>query len=272
MQERKYIFILVAIFFWAHTTIGFYREIIVSPAYAERMGIEILFEEIKSEKFGECLSITVMVNEGEGIIHLGGATVELNPEGNDYLSVPVQTEKEGTRTFIRYVCVSTQQLNNLRVILDDAMEALLNIASEVSYHQDNGYEFKRVDLCWQFQGEPEVFLLAHRFIKHPEIHKTKAFFEDESVNWWGREMKIRIYDKLRQKTKGEISGQVIRVEVELRHKKLRRLFCGDKSVPLTYIQIDRAYQIFREKNPPISAKIANQNHWDRQFNGSGRKK
>lgn len=49
----------------------------------------------------------------------------------------------------------------------------------------SGISFKRVDLCWQIKGRMHDFILAHRDMKHPEIHSLPEIYGQETIRWAG---------------------------------------------------------------------------------------
>jgi hypothetical protein len=87
---------------------------------------------------------------------------------------------------------------------------------------NSAFEIRRVDIAWQLKGRIQNFILGHWNLRHPEINKTARIYVDESIYWLGDEMLIRIYDKVLKDTKRP--GNIVRVEVELKKRKLHAEF------------------------------------------------
>lgn len=105
-------------------------------------------------------------------------------------------------------------------------------------------EFLRVDLCWQFVGDIKLFIASHRSIRHPQIRGLPFIKPDESL-WYGSgngSLRIRMYDKTREMT-GK-AGNIVRVEVVMRKKKLRMELNGNLS-PVTSLDFGACYQAYR---------------------------
>ena len=126
--------------------------------------------------------------------------------------------------------------------IDLALQKLDLLLDEVGDPLDNTRSFTRLDLVWQFRGDPGLFINAHRNCRHKNIRAEPLCYERGSLTWAGSQIRIRFYDKLRQMTKKP--GDVIRVEVQLRGSLLRERF-GSGS-PLMDLDFDECYKVYRQ--------------------------
>ena len=69
-------------------------------------------------------------------------------------------------------------------------------------------EFTRVDLVWQFKGNPSDFALAHCDCLHPMIRRPAIDYRNNGLRWEGSHLNILMYDKLLQQKK--MAGDVVR--------------------------------------------------------------
>jgi hypothetical protein len=119
--------------------------------------------------------------------------------------------------------------------IDLALQKLDLLLDEIGDPLDNTRSFSRVDLVWQFRGDPGLLINAHRNCRHKNIRADPLCSERGSLTWAGSQVRIRFYDKLRQMTKKP--GDVIRVEVQLRGSLLRERFGSD---------FDECYKVYRQ--------------------------
>lgn len=118
------------------------------------------------------------------------------------------------------------------------MDSILNLFSTVGNSERT---FRRVDLVWQFAGDPALYANAHRNCLHPMIRKPVVDYGNNGLAWNGSQVTIRMYDKLLEQTKN--TGNVIRVEVQLRGKKLRQVLAND--APVTKLDFATCYTRYR---------------------------
>lgn len=105
------------------------------------------------------------------------------------------------------------------------------------------FRFRRVDIAWQIRGSIKDFILAHWDLRHPEIDKCARIYVGESIYWLGDEMLIRMYDK-RLKDK-KMPGHIVRVEVELRKRKLDKEFPPEATVQ--NLTVAQCLRVLRKK-------------------------
>lgn len=103
--------------------------------------------------------------------------------------------------------------------------------------------FSRVDLVWHFPGNPQDFFLAHEKVRHPRVRKATVRYDGQSISWRGCNFAILMYDKSLEQNKR--SGDVVRVEVQLRGKRLRDCF-GIEDGQLTELDFDECYSVYRK--------------------------
>jgi hypothetical protein len=115
----------------------------------------------------------------------------------------------------------------------------------------SGRVFKRVDLVWQFQGNSVDFVAAHSHCRHPMMHDTPIEYGDTGLEWRGSKLKIKMYDKLLEQTKRP--GNVIRLEVELRGKRMKSLLANGAQV--TSLNFGTCYLTYRSIVQKFSTKL-----------------
>jgi hypothetical protein len=102
--------------------------------------------------------------------------------------------------------------------------------------------FTRVDLVWQFRGDPAAFIMAHRNCRHRSIRKEAGSFNNNSLFWQGAEMRVSMYDKVLEQTRKP--GDVVRVEVQLRGTRLKNALGDGEKVP--GLDLALCYSAYRE--------------------------
>jgi hypothetical protein len=125
--------------------------------------------------------------------------------------------------------------------LDNALELLQAKGDEIGNLTHSGHHFTRVDLVWQFRGDPARFVLAHRHARHPRIHSDPVQYASRSLALEGSEMRISIYDKTLERFKR--NGDVVRVEVQLRGDRLKEELGAKKRV--TKLDFSDCYRAYR---------------------------
>jgi hypothetical protein len=145
------------------------------------------------------------------------------------------------------------------------MCALLNEVLESGWSLSH---VTRLDLVWQFFGDPGEWVRAHRLLRHPKVRtRPTAEYQVASkivqdkvgvAEGWskvsgveyhgtsglvfqGREFLIRIYDKQRDESRSP--GRVVRVELQLRGQTLKELVdrCAGSSKYVGLDGKDRVY-------------------------------
>lgn len=135
----------------------------------------------------------------------------------------------------------------------NAFRRVDGILNSFSTSGRSGRIFRRVDLVWQFSGEPVLYANAHRNCFHPMIRKPVVDYGNNGLAWKGSQVTIRMYDKLLEQTKK--TGDVVRVEVQLRGKKLRQVLANDAPVAkldfvTCYIRYKSIVQKFQPQSVP----------------------
>lgn len=121
------------------------------------------------------------------------------------------------------------------------MDLLHEQASTLGRPEFEHFHFTRVDLVYQFRGDPAKFVLAHRHARHPRIRGKVHNYSDRSLVFKGSEMRITIYDKLREIT-GK-NGDVTRVEIRLGGRRLKEELGAGELV--TSLNFNTCYQAYR---------------------------
>jgi hypothetical protein len=125
--------------------------------------------------------------------------------------------------------------------LDAGLNLLFAKAAEIGRPTTDKFHFTRVDLVWQFQVDVPLFIQAHRNSRHSRIRIDPRLYEKRSLMFKGSEVKIRMYDKVREKFKRD--GNILRVEVELHGRRLMEELGGGEQV--TSLNFDLCYQAYR---------------------------
>jgi hypothetical protein len=135
--------------------------------------------------------------------------------------------------------------------IDVAVEAVDSILDRFSKITNARRVYTRVDLVWQFKGDPSLLYRAHRSCRHPMIRRTPIAYNNNGLEWRGSGLKILMYDKLLQQA-GR-NGNVIRVEVQFRGVRLRKLLGNSQTV--TNLRFRRCYSTFRRIIKKFSPKL-----------------
>ena len=185
--------------------------------------------------------------------------------GFTYEHRPTGLRATGDEHEIRWIEVSLPRLlfgHNGSLItsqehIDQAMRALSGLLRQIGTQLTALRYFTRVDLVWQFSGDPAAFIAAHRSCKHRSIRKEAGSFNNNSLFWQGSDMRVSMYDKALEQT-GQ-KGDVVRVEVQLRGKRLKRELRDDEYSNVTGLDFYDCYQAYRRIllgfNPPSLPKI-----------------
>jgi hypothetical protein len=125
--------------------------------------------------------------------------------------------------------------------LDAALDLLCSKAGQLGTSCTTDSRFTRVDLVWQFKGDPAQFIQAHRVGRHPRIYSDPIRYEARSLALKGSELRISIYDKRLEQC--GLNGDVVRVEVQLKGRLLREQL-GDGDA-VTHLDFNACYQAYR---------------------------
>jgi hypothetical protein len=187
------------------------------------------------------------------------------PENRD---IRVRVVQAGQQQYITAVETSIPKVafgNNVRVLETEeefewAFGKLINQLDAIS--SKDGFELTRVDLGWNYRGKPLEFFLAHEHLNHPMVRKAVASYIEPWENsriivtrdnatrtgleWQGSKIRIRFYDKTKDAKKLGHTEQLIRVEVQLRGKLLRKLLGGNEKQPVHKLLWGKCYPVFRD--------------------------
>jgi hypothetical protein len=126
--------------------------------------------------------------------------------------------------------------------IEAALAKLDSRIEEITCRPLCGRIFSRIDLVWQFEGDAQSFLIAHKNCLLPGIRKVPSIYPSESLFWRGSQLKCRMYDKSKQQT-GK-PGSVVRVEFQLQGQKLKKEFNGNL-LPVSSLNFDQSYAVYR---------------------------
>lgn len=126
--------------------------------------------------------------------------------------------------------------------IDSAFRRVDRILDRFSTGSNHGREFSRVDLVWQFKGDPKVFANAHRDSRHPMIHRSAIDYGGNQLVWQGSKLRIGMYDKVLEQTRKR-TGDVMRVEIQLRGDRLRKVF--GLTTAMTHLDFLESYRTYR---------------------------
>jgi hypothetical protein len=127
--------------------------------------------------------------------------------------------------------------------LDNALCRTLRIVRQLGIPTTlERYWFNRVDLVWHFKGRLADFVKAHWHLRHKRVRKQTGHYDGQSLYWPGNGFRVRMYDK--ELEMNGTPGEVVRVEVQLRGKRLYQLF-GVESGQLTILDFAKCYEVYR---------------------------
>jgi hypothetical protein len=86
-----------------------------------------------------------------------------------------------------------------------------------------------------------VFIEAHRHCKAPYIDSLPEIYSGKTIRWKGSNVCLQLYDKSAQVNGRQ--GDVMRVELQLRSRKLKSLV--GKGEPVTLLRFKVLYRVFR---------------------------
>ena len=155
--------------------------------------------------------------------------------------------ENGTVTYHRASLPRLHHGTNGRLIknqeeLDAALALLQAKATELGEPRTPGFEHAtRVDLVWQFKGDPAQFVLAHRNCRHPGVRSAPFIYENRSLVFKGSEVRISIYDKTRERL--HRNGDIVRVDIQLKGDRLKEeLGQGGR---VTHLDFKTCYAAYR---------------------------
>ena len=124
--------------------------------------------------------------------------------------------------------------------INAALERVYEILGEVGDWLDELPKFSRVDLVWQFRGDPKLFIAAHKHARHKRIRRDVVTYENGSLTWKGSNQSICLYDKTLEMCRQP--GDIVRMEVRLRKPLLNKVSVQN---PLTRLDFARCYEVYR---------------------------
>lgn len=116
--------------------------------------------------------------------------------------------------------------------LDASVARFRSILSQQA--EFSSWQFVLIDLVWQFQTRTVDVILAHQWLRFPNVRSLPTLFcGGKSISWRGARRGLKFYDK---------ADGVLRVELRLAGEQLRKRITED--TPLNFAQL---YQVFREE-------------------------
>ena len=126
--------------------------------------------------------------------------------------------------------------------VDAAMNLLWDKIAALGSILSGDFWFTRIDLVWQFRGDTSSFVRAHRLCRHPLIRADFVCYGPRSCALKGKEMRISIYDKTRERFKYD--GDVVRIEIKLSGDRLKQFLGQGEKV--TSLNFDACYDAYRD--------------------------
>lgn len=145
--------------------------------------------------------------------------------------------------------------------LDRALAKVYSLLRQIGRPRQERFKPYRVSLAWHFAGNLNQFMGAFEQAKHKSIRTVARGYDNESMFWQGHDIRIRVYDKIRQMT-GR-AGDVLRVEVQLRGRWLKKYLAHDVG-QVEVLRFADCYRAYREillglttPKPPAISSLAN---------------
>jgi hypothetical protein len=128
--------------------------------------------------------------------------------------------------------------------IDAALKLADQLTAQVAAPRHAAKEFTRVDFAWQVLGNIEDYIFALYGFPYPQIRKGPTIYHRETIEWRSKDLSIVIYDKKRERNKSRgKNGRIVRIEVQLKGKKLQQAFAQPF---LTRLDFARCYRVFRK--------------------------
>jgi len=148
--------------------------------------------------------------------------------------------------------------------LDIAFSKLRLMQREV-LQVDQLPRWTRLDVVWNFLGIINEFIITLQNSKHPKVRSAVRVYQNESIQWGGREVTIQVYDKLKEKGRTHISSEkgktIVRAEVRQKvnsnHKELKSdpyLLLCEKTMGGYVPTFAKGYKYYRELMIQLSPK------------------
>lgn len=119
----------------------------------------------------------------------------------------------------RQVFASNGQLLAKQDEVEQAHAAMADRLARVVDVESLG-SYTRIDCVWQFKGKPSAWVQALSGARWPYVRSASRVFFDESIEWSGDRVGLRIYDKVLEQTRKR-GGDVVRVELQTKSKALK---------------------------------------------------
>ena len=98
--------------------------------------------------------------------------------------------------------------------LDEAISTLRYLMQQVLV-TDSIPRWTRIDFVWNFVGNINEYIACFKTTKHPAVRSAVRIYESESIAWLGKYTKIKIYDKIKEKTKrSDTNRTIVRAEIQ----------------------------------------------------------
>jgi hypothetical protein len=153
----------------------------------------------------------------------------------------------GTETTLQYFEVSLPRilfghngcLLTTQDKIDEAMDKVFQVLDQIGDF-DHLPEFRKVDLVWQFEFDPNLFLAAHNHARHRRIKRDVVKYEGGSLMWRGSNLSVCMYDKTLEMLKQP--GKIVRVEARLQTRALKKYLGPDRQAGLDFHECYNAYR------------------------------
>lgn len=128
--------------------------------------------------------------------------------------------------------------------IEKALKRLNKLLQQVAMPIDEPYRFSRVDLTWNFEGDPQAFFLAHKkcnlAIARTRVASYRNHWKQTGITWEGKDVTVKLYDKTNEKRPLQ---KLTRAELQIRRRSLIDLLQQKDSGLLDF---NLCYQTFRK--------------------------
>jgi len=201
----------------------------------------------------------------------GGSPTEEATISMLYNTVVIQCKKENGRWKVYHVTVDFPRLlkgHNGWVIQDEntfllALSQLLRLVDQIATEGSKGHiipgivpscasYWSKIEFPLQFEDSNRSIFNALFNARHSEVRKPPLKVKDQTVTWKGSELTVRAYMKglqLHEKYKHIIDEEdmhVLRIELELKKKKLREYFDIPEGCRLATFSFTSLYTAFQK--------------------------
>jgi hypothetical protein len=145
-----------------------------------------------------------------------------------------------------------------------AYQAALKLASEV-VERVLCEKLLRLDLVHHFKGRAHDYVASLRGLKHKRVRNRQVEFFESGLEWPGKDLRIRLYDKKEELC--SMPGDVQRLETQLRNEMLH-----GKNIPTLWsaagFDLANCYQVYRDvcsgfasRKVPVLGTVDDLLHW-----------